>query len=53
MFQQVAQNQADETDGLTPEEYARRRGAYIRAGRGVPPPGATPPPPERPDENNS
>jgi bacterioferritin-associated ferredoxin len=27
---------------LTPEEYASRRAAYIRSGRGVPPPGATP-----------
>ena len=29
-------------DQLTPEEYARRRAAYIRSGGGVPPPGATP-----------
>src|SRR5262245_46260599 len=28
----------------TPEEYARCRAAYIRAGGGPPPPGATPPP---------
>jgi len=27
---------------LTPEEYARRRAEYIRAGKGAPPPGATP-----------
>lgn len=27
---------------LTPEEYARRRADYIRAGKGTPPPGATP-----------
>ena len=32
----------DGSEELTPEEYARRRAAYIRAGRGVPPPGATP-----------
>ena len=32
----------DGLEPLTPEEYARRRAAYIRAGRGVPPPGATP-----------
>lgn len=31
-------------DHLTPQEYARRRGAYLRAGKGVPPPGAIPPP---------
>ena len=35
-------------DQLTPEEYARRRAAYIRSGGGVPPPGATPLP-EEPD----
>lgn len=33
-------------DDLTPEEYARRRAAYVRAGKGVPPPGATPLPEE-------
>lgn len=27
---------------LTPDEYARRRAEYIRAGKGTPPPGATP-----------
>lgn len=27
---------------LTPEEYAQRRAAYIRAGKGTPPAGATP-----------
>jgi NAD(P)H-nitrite reductase large subunit len=27
---------------LTPEEYARLRAAYVRAGKGTPPPGATP-----------
>ena len=31
---------------LTPAEYERRRAAYIRAGKGTPPPGATPLPPE-------
>ena len=34
----------DEPDDLTPDEYAARRGDYIRSGGGVPPPGATPPP---------
>lgn len=33
-------------DALSREEYAEARGAYIRAGKGTPPPGATPPPPE-------
>jgi len=27
---------------LTPEEYARQRAAYVRAGGGTPPPGAAP-----------
>jgi NAD(P)H-nitrite reductase large subunit len=31
---------------LTPEEYARRRAAYIRSGGGVPAAGAEPLPPE-------
>lgn len=26
------------------EQYAQERGAYLRAGKGTPPPGATPPP---------
>ncbi|MEX0702434.1 MAG: (2Fe-2S)-binding protein [Planctomycetales bacterium] len=43
---QMMAGAAEEADALTPEEYARRRGAYIREGKGVPPPGATPPPAE-------
>jgi NAD(P)H-nitrite reductase large subunit len=40
-----ANNPATPTDdALTPEEYARQRGDYIKAGKGVPPPGAIPPP---------
>ncbi len=31
-----------ELETLTPEEYELRRAAYIRAGKGTPPPGATP-----------
>lgn len=34
-----------ELEQLTPAEYERRRAAYIRAGKGTPPPGATPLPP--------
>jgi NAD(P)H-nitrite reductase large subunit len=37
---------ATELETLTPEEYARRRAAYVRAGKGMPPPGATPLPQE-------
>jgi NAD(P)H-nitrite reductase large subunit len=36
----------DEGEVLTAEEYERRRAAYVRAGKGTPPPGATPLPPE-------
>ena len=36
-------------DQLTPEEYAKRRAAYIRSGGGTPPPGATPLPEEPSD----
>lgn len=36
----------DPSEELTPQEYAKRRGAYIRSGKGKPPPGATPPPAE-------
>jgi NAD(P)H-nitrite reductase large subunit len=35
-------------DNLTPEEYARRRAEYVRAGKGTPPPGATPLPSDPP-----
>ena len=29
-------------DEIEPQEYARRRARYVRAGKGTPPPGATP-----------
>jgi bacterioferritin-associated ferredoxin len=39
--------QADtDLESLIPEDYARRRAEYIRAGKGTPPPGATPLPEE-------
>jgi len=44
-YAQSLLGQAEEPDESTPEEYAARRGDYIREGGGVPPPGATPPPP--------
>lgn len=37
-----AEGTGAELETLTPEEYARRRAEYIRAGKGTPPPGATP-----------
>ena len=42
LFQQAAAGGETELEHLTPEEYERRRAAYIRAGKGTPPPGATP-----------
>lgn len=45
LFRGVTAGEA-EGEALTPEEYERRRAAYIRAGKGAPPPGATPLPPE-------
>jgi NAD(P)H-nitrite reductase large subunit len=45
LFYGTAAGDAD-LEQLTPEEYERRRAAYIRAGKGTPPPGATPLPPE-------
>jgi bacterioferritin-associated ferredoxin len=43
-FNEVMQKPADELPEITAEEYARQRGAYIKDGKGTPPPGATPPP---------
>jgi len=45
IFEQAAGGDT-ELERLTPAEYARRRAAYIRAGNGTPPPGATPLPAE-------
>jgi NAD(P)H-nitrite reductase large subunit len=46
LHQNAAKGSAIELETLTPEEYERRRAAYIRAGKGTPPPGATPLPEE-------
>ncbi|MEM8947256.1 MAG: (2Fe-2S)-binding protein [Planctomycetota bacterium] len=50
--------QVDEGDAIKAElpdaqEYARERGAYVRAGGGTPPPGATPASPEDPASEES
>ena len=45
IFRQTAEGGATELERLTPAEYERRRAAYVRAGGGTPPPGATPLPP--------
>jgi bacterioferritin-associated ferredoxin len=45
-FAEVCQEKTAEPDKLTPEEYARQRAEYVRAGKGVPAPGAIPLPPD-------
>jgi NAD(P)H-nitrite reductase large subunit len=46
IFRQEAKGGTTELEHLTPEEYARQRAEYVRAGKGTPPPGATPLPDE-------
>jgi NAD(P)H-nitrite reductase large subunit len=50
LHEQAARGGRTSLEELTPEEYARRRAEYVRAGKGTPPPGATPLPPEKPPE---
>src|SRR5438552_15984273 len=48
IFREGGEGGGTELEQLTPDEYARRRADYARAGGGTPPPGATPlpdPPP--------
>src|SRR5437773_900139 len=40
LHQQAVQGGETELERLTPEEYEQRRAAYVRAGKGKPPPGA-------------
>lgn len=42
IFQQAGAGDVNELESLSPAEYERRRAAYIRAGKGTPPPGAAP-----------
>src|SRR5437879_6815947 len=47
IFRQAVEGGAtEELEQITPAEYERRRAAYVRAGHGKPPPGATPLPPD-------
>jgi bacterioferritin-associated ferredoxin len=41
-FEQGSRGEFDEVDAVMPADYARLRAAYILAGKGKPPPGATP-----------
>jgi bacterioferritin-associated ferredoxin len=42
LHQQAAKGGSIELEQITPEEYELCRAAYVRAGKGSPPPGATP-----------
>jgi NAD(P)H-nitrite reductase large subunit len=42
MHEQAVKGGETELERLTPKEYEQRRASYIRAGGGVPPPGAAP-----------
>src|SRR5436305_5365391 len=46
LFQQATEGGITALEQLTPQEYEQRRAQYIRAGGGIPPPGATPLPDE-------
>jgi NAD(P)H-nitrite reductase large subunit len=48
IFEQAVAGGVTDLERLTPQEYEQRRAAYIRAGNGTPPPGATPLPPSEP-----
>lgn len=43
-FAEQQQGRLAASDDVNPDEYAHKRGAYIKAGGGVPPAGAIPPP---------
>jgi bacterioferritin-associated ferredoxin len=42
IFQAAVEGGETELERLTDEEYEQRRAAYVRAGKGKPPPGAQP-----------
>ncbi len=46
LHRQACDGGATELEQLSPEEYARQRAAYVKAGKGTPPAGATPLPEE-------
>ena len=45
IYRQAVEGSVTELEQLAPAEYERQRAAYVRAGGGTPPPGATPLPP--------
>jgi bacterioferritin-associated ferredoxin len=46
LFNQAVAGGVTEPDAVAPQDYARERAKYIRAGGGTPPPGAAALPPE-------
>jgi bacterioferritin-associated ferredoxin len=48
-LKQIHAQMDTDLESLTPDDYARRRAEYIRAGKGTPPPGATPMPEDEKD----
>jgi bacterioferritin-associated ferredoxin len=46
LHEQAVAGGVTELESLSADEYERRRAAYIRSGKGKPPPGAMPLPPE-------
>lgn len=48
IFENAVEGGETDLETLTPQEYEQRRAAYIRAGKGTPPQGATPLPEESP-----
>src|SRR5262245_22900792 len=50
IHRQTANGGNTDLENLAPEEYEQMRAAYVRAGLGTPPPGATPLPPEACEE---
>ncbi len=50
IFEQAVAGDETEFERLTPEQYGQLRAAYIRAGKGVPPSGATPLPEAAPGD---
>src|SRR5689334_15581672 len=48
LFHQTGAGSGTSLDTLSAEEYARMRAAYVRSGKGTPPPGAIPLPDEQP-----
>lgn len=47
LFDEAVEGGATKRNDPTAEDYAKQRAAYVRAGHGTPPPGATPVEPDK------